>query len=130
MGFFTFPSQRKRLPSEQVSGANVRIRLGSFGIGTPISGSEAVAGGNAASIYHYHEGDLFTPGSGNWVFEPNFELPLVTIWGNAFLRRPNTFNPLQTQQLYAQPNVVPNGIGGLQAGQMDLEPLSFDFDGA
>ena len=126
MGFFSFPQTRKRVPSEQISGANIRIRMGLFGTGTPVSGSEFVEGAYNASVYNYHEGDLFTPGSGNWVFEPNFELPLVTIWGNAFLRTPNTFNPLQNPQLYSNPNVMNNGVGGLQAGQMELEPLLFE----
>lgn len=127
MGWFSHPKTRERIPSETVSGANVRIRLGLFGTGTPISGSEAVGGaGNFEGIYSYHEGDLFTPGAQNWVFEPNFELPLVTIWGKAFLRTPNTFDPLQNPQVMSYPNVVNNGIGGLQAGQVELEPLLFE----
>jgi hypothetical protein len=127
MGFFTNPKTRARVPSETISGGNIRIRYGEFGIGSPYSGSEAVSGiGDFDGIYAYHEGDLFTPGAQNWVFELNFELPLVTIWGNAFLRVPNTFNPLQNPQVYSNPNVVNNGIGGLQAGQMELEPLLFE----
>lgn len=115
---------RKRKPSEQISGANSRIRLGVFGEGSPTPYAFLDVDPNgAAGIYHYHEGDLFTPGSGNFVFEPNFELPLQTLWGNAFLRKPNTFNPIQPPQIWSQPNVVQNGIGGLQAGQMELQPL-------
>jgi hypothetical protein len=76
-----------------------------------------------AGIYSYHEGDLFTPGAGNFVFEPNFELPLQTIWGFGFIRNPNTFNPLQPPQVLSPPNVQANGIGGLQAGTIQLEPL-------
>lgn len=126
MGFFSFPSTRKRIPSETVSGGNVRILAGEFGIGTPISADQMVGGTYDASIYSYHEGDLFTPGTGNFVFEPNFELPLITIWGKAFLRTPNTFNPLQNPQIFSQPNVQPNGIGGLQAGTFELQPLEFE----
>ncbi|HYM35965.1 MAG TPA: hypothetical protein VET48_11245, partial [Steroidobacteraceae bacterium] len=59
----------------------------------------------------------------NFVFEPLFELPLVTIWGNAFLRRPNVFNPIQPPQVWSHPTVCQSGIGGLQAGTIDLEPL-------
>lgn len=127
MGFWTNPKLRTRVPSEIVSGGNSRINAGVFGVGSPYSGSEAVAGaGDFDGIYSYHEGDLFTPGAQNWVFELNFELPLVTIWGKAFLRTPNTFNPLQNPQVYSQPNVMNNGIGGLQAGQIELEPLLFE----
>jgi hypothetical protein len=123
----TPPALRQTVLSEPVTGANVRIRLGAFGVGTPVSGSEAVMGaGVFDGLYSYHEGDLFTPGAQNWVFQPNFELPFVTWWGQAFLRTPNTFNPLQNPQLYASQNVVNNGIGGLQAGTIEFEPLLYD----
>lgn len=119
----TFPMLRKRIPSEQVSGGNIRIRMGLFGTGSPEGAFAEVDPSAAASIYNYHEGDLFTPGAQNFVFEPNFELPLITIWGNAFLRTPNTFNPIQPQQVYSPANVVNNGLGGLLAGDLELQAL-------
>lgn len=122
-----FPSLRKRVPSEQMTGANMRIQHGVFGGGSPINADQDVGGLGYASVYSYHEGDLFSPGTGNWVFELNFELPLVTIWGKAFLRKPNTFNPFQGGlMMYANQNVVTNGIGGLQAGSIELEPLLYE----
>ncbi len=76
------------------------------------------------SFYNYHIGDLFTPGTQNFVFEPTTELtPLTTIWGNAFLRRPNTFSVRQPPQSWADYNKFINGIGGLQAGQYAHQPL-------
>lgn len=115
---------RKRVPSETVSGANVRIQYGGlFGVGEPRSGMLQVNPNPGVGIYSYHEGDVFLPGTGNWVFEPNFELPLVTIWGSAFIRNPNTFKPLQPPQVWSHPNVQNNGMGGLQAGQFDGEGL-------
>lgn len=118
------PSLRKRIPAQFVaSGALVRIMTGVFGSGSPFAGVAQVDPNPSASIYNYHEGDLFTPGSQNYVFESIFELPLVTLWGSAFLRTPNTFNPLQPPQLFAQPNVFTNGIGGLQAGDIELQGL-------
>lgn len=77
-----------------------------------------------SSIAYYFEGDLFTPGAQNWVYEPVLErTPLQTTWGRGFLRTPNFFDPIQPPQVYSNPNVFTNGIGGLVAGQMALQPL-------
>jgi hypothetical protein len=119
----SFWQTRKRAPSETVTGAQIRIVQGAFGSGSPTPGLVEVDPRASAGIYNYHEGDVFLPGTGNWVFESIFELPLITLWGMAFLRKPNTFNPIQPPQVWAQPNVVNNGIGGLQAGTVDLEGL-------
>lgn len=108
-----------------ISGAITRIMAGAFGIGTPISADRLVEGQRGPTSL-YHEGYLFSPGSGNFVFQPNTELPIQTIWGRSFPRRSGAFPPLQPPQLYANPNVVLNGIGGLQAGTMELEPLLLD----
>lgn len=122
---FTNPATRKRQSPWQISGAITRIMQGTFGTGSPVS-SDQLVGGTFGPTAVYHEGDLFTPGSGNFVFEPTFENPMQTIWGNSFPRRTGAFPPLQPPQLYANPNVVLNGIGGLQAGTMELEPLMFE----
>jgi hypothetical protein len=118
---------RPRVPSEQVSGGISRIRQGIFGTGNAqFPGAEVQGQIDFDGLYSYHEGDLFSPGAGNWVFEPNHELPLLTIWGNAFLRRPNQFNPIQPPQIYSAPTVVNNGIGGLQAGNYGLTGLEYE----
>lgn len=122
---FTDPATRKRQSAWSISGAITRIMQGTFGTGSPISADQMV-GGQIGPTALYHEGDLFTPGTGNFVFQPTTELPMVTIWGNAFPRRSGAFPPLQPPQLYSNPNVVLNGIGGLQAGTMELEPLLLD----
>lgn len=151
----SFPSLRKRIPSQSVTGmgpgmagtptvpapapttrfaqptgALSRIFGGLFGSGNPRDNLSAEVDQNSGprvqSLFHYHEGDLFTPGTGNYVFEYPFELPVLTIWGNAFLRTPNTFNPRQPSQLNANPNVVTNGIGGLVAGGIAFQPLESD----
>jgi hypothetical protein len=125
----TNPALRSRVPSETISGGMSRIRAGVFGQGSPATAFETQGNSDSDGLYQYHEGDLFDPGSGNWVFEPNFELPPVTIWGQAFLRKPNTFDPIQPPQVYAQPNVQNNGIGGLEAGQYLMTGLSFEEPG-
>jgi hypothetical protein len=122
---FSFPAKRERIVSEQVSGANIRIAYGDFGVGYPLALSQ-VHPAAIPALYAYHEGDLFTPGAGNFVFEPLFELPLQTVWGFGFLRTPNTFQPSQPPQVYSYPNVVSSGIGGLQAGGITFEPLLYE----
>lgn len=116
----TFPSLRKRVPSEPVTGAMLRVDAGEFGAGYPTQEIPLHIG---AGFYHFHEGDVFHPGTGNWVFEPTTELPLMTIWGKAFTRVANTFSPIQPAQAYMQPHAFVNGMGGLQAGQLEMQPL-------
>jgi hypothetical protein len=117
---------RQRVASEAVTGANQRIQQGLFGSGSPEPDVVEFDPSKTTGIYAYHEGDRFSPGAQNWVFEPNFELPTVTIWGNAFLRTPNTFSPLQPVQLYSYQNITTDGIGGLEAGYLELQPLLDD----
>lgn len=119
----SFPQLRKRVPSQPVTGANTRIMAGVFGVGQAVTPPIPSEGSGFDGIYNYHEGDIFTPGAMNWVFEPTTELPLYAIWGKAFTRIANTFNPIQPPQIYAQPHVVTSGMGGLQAGQLELQPL-------
>lgn len=146
----SFPSLRKRTPSQPVvtadlsaahfptgvrlapqlpqgpaSGAISRIFGGLFG-GTPNPAanlSAEVAVPNNKGFYLYHEGDLFTPGAQNYVFEPTRELPMQTLWGGAFIRRPNTFSVRQPQQPYSNPTITYVGVGGLVAGQIAFQPL-------
>lgn len=146
----SFPSLRKRVSSEPVvtadlsaphgsvgvqpanyppernvkSGALSRIMNGLFGTAnSPSQTSSAEVNPNANALYQYHEGDVFTPGTQNYVFEYPFEFPLQTIWGHGFLRTPNTFSPRQPSQVPSPANVMINGIGGLQAGQIATQPL-------
>ena len=126
-GTLNKPLAPARAPSggDSQTGGLSRIASGLFGSSNPASFSssmEVVTPGPKA-LYHYHEGDLFTPGTQNYVFDYPFEFPLQTIWGNAFLRRPNVFNPLQPRQIQSDPNIVTNGIGGLVAGQIATQPL-------
>lgn len=123
-----FPLLRKRTPSEYLTGPNVQIRMGAFGTGSPAYAFADVDPRSQSSLYSYHEGALFTPGTGNFVFEPNFELPLYTIWGKGFIRNPNTFPVSQPPQVYSNPNVFTNGVGGLQAGTIEFYPLNEQGD--
>jgi hypothetical protein len=108
------------------------VFAGLFGTGDPskditrdqIAASQGQATKKAQPFYQYHIGDLFTPGTQNFVFEPTTELtPLKTIWGNAFLSKPNAWPVLQPPQVWSDYRKYINGIGGLIAGQYALQPL-------
>lgn len=109
------------------------VFAGLFGGANPsadiVRDQSAVAQGQATRraqpFYQYHMGDIFTPGTQNFVFEPTTELtPLTTIWGNAFLSKPNAWPVYQPPQKWADYNKYINGIGGLIAGQYALQPLA------
>lgn len=120
----SFSILRKRIPSQPVqSGAVVRIMTGDFGTGSPFAGVAQVNPLQSSAIAMYHQGDVFLPGVQNFVYEPTQELPLITIWGRGFIRNPNTFNPIQPPQVFSQPTLSPNGIGGIVAGDMELQSL-------
>lgn len=106
-----------------VTGAVARIRLGLFGDSTPQNLPVITYGSGFDGMYSYHQGDLFTPGAQNFVWESNFELPLNTVWGRGYLSPANNFNPRQPPPLQAVPRVVLNGLGGLEAGQIAYAPL-------
>jgi hypothetical protein len=153
----TFPALRKRyngqsvqvepstgtlnkpLPSSKPAQKNVvadfmgRIAAGLFGAATPGNqlSSQVPAEGTKA-LYHHHEGDVFTPGAQNYAFDAFQELPMQTIWGNGFLRSPNTFSPRQPVPIAFIPPgtayVRINGIGGLISGQVATQPLESNGD--
>jgi hypothetical protein len=103
-----------------------QIRHGLFGIPHSAQLAQApvsLSPGHGASVYGYHQGDLFFPGTQNYVFDYPWELPMNTIWGHGFLTKVNKFNPLQPPQQESFANVRLNGIGGLVAGTMALQPL-------
>jgi hypothetical protein len=109
-----------------LTGGLSRIAQGVFGMATPQNNasSEVNPGGNP--VYTFHEGDLFTPGTQNWARDPSHELPINTLWGYAFLRKPNTFNPIQPAQSLALKAGTQVGVGGLQAGSIIFQPLDYE----
>ena len=119
-----FWRNRTRVASEPVIGAGSRIAAGEWGQGNPLLDIFDV--NPNAGIYNFHQGDIFTPGAMAWAFEPTTELtPLQTLWGFGFARVPNTFNPFAGGiQVWSQPHVVTNGMGGLEAGMLYGTPLS------
>lgn len=124
-------SDRTRFVSEPVAtvGGLARILQGAFGvIGNPRSGhgmeQVSLDAQKVGGIYQLFEADIFTPGTGNWVVDPSFDGPLMTIWGHAFLRRANQFNPIQPPQVYTAAASYLYGIGGQVPGQFITQPLS------
>lgn len=117
-----------QLPQGPASGGISRILAGAFGTrNNPATNLSAeVSQPFKGEPYQYAEGDLFTPGAQNWIFEYPFEYPLQTLWGNAFIRRPNTFSVNQPNQPYQNPYITQVGVGGLVAGQLASQPLLTD----
>lgn len=118
----TLWSQRKRYPSQQVTGGLTGILAGVFGIATPGNQLSSEVS-QPRGLYHFHEGDLFTPGTGNWAMDPSHQTPLFTQWGRAFLSGINVFCPVQPPQVYSHIAIPVAGIGGLVAGQIVSQPL-------
>lgn len=130
----TLPDEHQPFGTTVVS-AMKSIARGIFGIAEPRPVDPVpTMDAQPASPYAWHQGDVFNPGTGQYVFESEFETPLQSIWGGggaaqAFLRVPNTFAAIQQPQVWSNPNVRVNGIGGLVAGTMVLQPLESE-DGA
>jgi hypothetical protein len=123
------PATKTRVAPGFVVGGLTRILQGVFGIGSPSAGLAAQRVGQDAEkqggFYRFYEGDIWTPGTSNWVLDPSHDGPLMTVWGHAFLRVPNGFNPHQKPQIYAPPVAYVYGLGGQVPGQMiSGQPLS------
>ena len=126
----TDPLCRKRIPSQSmitVAGLK-RVAQGVFGLGSPASGLAMQEVGSAPNKeggpWNLFEGDLFTPGTGNFVVDPSHETPLFTDWGHAFLRRPNAFTCVGPAQVFAHQMSPLFGVGGQVPGQFITQPLS------
>lgn len=111
-------------PAPETSGI-ARILQGVFGIGAPTSRSSdpnEVINFKPGPLYHMHEGDIFEPGTGNWVLDPAFDGPLMTVWGNGD-GYPKVWGVTSEPAVIALPTYVTNGLGGTQSGQLALQPL-------
>ena len=133
--FSKSPQAKPRVgPSFAITGAFSRIAAGVFGKGSPVGGMTGQEVGQTAAhragYYQFYEGDYWSPGTANWVLDPVYDGPLHTVWGSAFLRTPNTFNPLQRPQVYAPPTTLLYGPGGQVPGQLFTQPLSSDSESA
>jgi len=122
-------SLRKRVASEPVVTTTglAAILQGAFGTATPESVSSSQVGPllteDMGGIYHFHEGDLFTPGTGNWVKDPDHDTALMTLWGHGFLCRANAFRPEQPPQVYIPVTVPLAAQAGIVVGTWEQENL-------
>lgn len=128
----TNPLCRKRYASQPlitVAGLQ-RVAQGVFGVGSPARGIANQEVGSArdkeGGPWNLFEGDLFTPGTGNFVVDPSHETPLYTDWGRAFLRRPNAFTCVGPAQVFANQMSPLFGLGGQVPGQLITQPLSLN----
>lgn len=102
---------------------------GAFGTGHPVP--SVVFGQQITQTGFFHEGDLFDPGTGNYVFEPAHELPLKGIVGqggtNQGVKYPDGRWPIfaAAAPIVSLPLATTQGLGGLQAGQF-VQPELLD----
>lgn len=127
----THPSLRKRYPSTNVIvGGLSQIIAGIFGTGSPTPGLVEQASVVTRGFYHFHQGDLFLPGTGNYVLDPSHETPLQTVWGHGFLiQQPNYVGPYGPPPLISHPAGPVVGVGGPIAGQIIFQPLTVRQEG-
>lgn len=132
-----FPALRPRANAQNPeTGALSRIVAGAFGRGAPTGYvfADVDPSSIAPSMALYHEGDLFTPGAENFVYEPTHELPVHAIWGggsgvNQGLLFPvNAWPVYQPPQVWADLRIPTAGYGGLQAGAFVGQPLLDDSE--
>jgi hypothetical protein len=106
-------------PPNKVAGI-ARIFQGVFGIGSPTSRSSdpnEVENAKPGPLYHMHEGDIFEPGTGNWVLDPAFDGPLMCVWGHGD-SYPKVWSVTDQPVVIALPTYLTNGIGGTIVGQI------------
>jgi hypothetical protein len=79
--------------------------------------------GLAGGLYYYHMGDIFTPGTQNYVFQPAYTLPTMQLIGAAIYSgpAPRTTSP---QVIFATQVRRIAGMGGLFSGQFVQQPLN------
>jgi hypothetical protein len=69
-------------------------------------------------FYELVPGDLFEPGTQNWVLLPPWETPLNTSWGRGFpIAQPITSQVTHPQLVYSRPTVLPFFFRGMPAAQ-------------
>ena len=118
-------------PRILTTGGISRVIAGAFGVGGPLP--DAVDPRAAAPIYAYHEGDVFYPGAGNFVFESLHELPVSQLEGGGGINMGTSYR-MNAWPVYAgTPPLIMNntvtkvGLGGLQAGAFIQQPLLDEF---
>jgi len=129
----SFPALRPRTPAYGYTGGISRIIAGAFGSGAP---QPVVNVASPSPLFAYHEGDIFRPGTENYVFEPMLELPVKAWWGGGSDVNQGTPYPVNAWPVYdlqppvvSYPMVTRVGLGGLQAGAFVQQPLLDRFTG-
>lgn len=114
----TNPILRPRVPTEPVAGGMVHTGNGPYyDFNVPL--------GAIGGLYHFHEGDVFFPGAPSFVYETPFErTPINTLWGTGIIvLGQHQLMPFPESPMPMNPNIFTNGIGGLQAGEIYMQPL-------
>lgn len=63
-------------------------------------------------LYHFHLGDVFTSGTGNWIPDPYNDTAVYPVWGRGTARNPYAFQPVPPGVAVALQSVKPDTIRG------------------
>ena len=74
-----------------------------------------------APLFTYQVGDTLLPGAANEAYQSPWENPIVSVRGRG--RFAGALSVVQPAQVWFSPQHGLNGLGGLQAGQLILQPL-------
>lgn len=85
------------------------------------SAAKQIAHPTADQYYNYLMGVRFDPGAPSEAFKPMHQLPAIVARGAG--RVAGSLRVFQHAQLYFHQQIGINGLGGLQAGQVILQPL-------
>lgn len=114
MSFWTL---RKRIPSRAVVGSQ-----GGYAIAPP-AGDDSTAEVRLAGFYHYHQGDVFTPGAQNFALDPAYDWPIQLDNGNGVFRNAFAFRPTSPQTIHTTIAPPYEALRGMIVGGISLEHL-------
>ena len=83
-----------------------------------------VAHAHAPELYRYRHGQIFTNGAEEYVLDQPQTLPIILYKGAGSAA--GQLRVLQHPQVYANLAVATSSLGGLQSGQLILQPLISD----
>lgn len=110
---------RPRVPGVQVIDVPGIVRQGHI----PVSISDtSTAEVRPVGYYQFHLGDVFTPGTGNWIPDPAHDTQLFTIWGHGSLRA-QSFEPVPPGVAQALLSAPYDSIRGTIIQGLSLEHL-------
>lgn len=85
------------------------------------SRKKPVAHASAPNLYQFHKGEIILPGAEAYVFQQPQTLPIVLLRGAG--SHAGQMQVLAGPQIYANLAIPVSSLGGIQHGQMAMQPL-------